>query len=39
MLLYNLCLYNANFRLDVLKDVNIIQKIMENWTKYEIEYR
>jgi len=39
MLLYNLCLHNANFRLDVLKDVHIVQKIMENWTKYEIEYR
>lgn len=39
MLIYNLCLYNNNFRLDVLKDVDIVQKIMEHWTRNEIEYR
>lgn len=39
MLLYNLCLYNVNFRLDVLKNVTIIQKIMTHWTDNEIEYR
>lgn len=39
MLLYNLCLNNTDFRLDILKDINIVQQIMNHWSKYEIEYR
>lgn len=38
MLLYNLCLHNVNFRMDILKDIDIIQNILTNWTQHEIEY-
>lgn len=39
MLLYNLCFNNLKYRLDVLKEVNIILKIMSHWTQNELEYR
>lgn len=38
MLLYNLCLYDVNFREEILKDVSITQQIMTHWTQNEIEY-
>ncbi|VVC44649.1 Armadillo-type fold,Armadillo-like helical,Ataxin-10 domain [Cinara cedri] len=39
MLLYNLCLQNVSFKLDVLRDFYIIKNIMTHWNKKkEIEY-
>lgn len=39
MLLYNLCLSNNHSRLEILKDVEIVQKIMVHWSENELEYR
>lgn len=39
MLLYNLCLNNSKYRLDVLRDVDIIFKIMTHYTQNNLEYR
>jgi len=39
MLLYNLCLYNDDFRLNILKDDELVLQIIKHWTQNEIEYR
>lgn len=39
MLFYNLCLDNYEYRLNILKDVELIQKILTHWSENEIEYR
>lgn len=39
MLFYNLCLVNNEYRLNVLKDAELIQNILTHWSENEIEYR